>query len=50
MNSDNLELWEAGMTAGQRRVLISNFVAKANEEARKMTLLKSAAFVAAEFC
>ena len=33
MKSDNLELWEAGMTAGQRRVLISNFVAKANEEA-----------------
>ena len=33
MKLDNLEMWEAGMTAEQCRVLISNFVAKANEEA-----------------
>ena len=32
MESDHMELWEKGMTAGERRVLISNFVAVANQE------------------
>ena len=29
---ENLEIWERGMTAGERRVLISDFVAAANDE------------------
>ena len=33
MEADNLEIWERGMTAGERRVLISKFVAIANEDA-----------------
>ena len=33
MEESNLELWEAGMTASQRRVLISNIVAEAKKEA-----------------
>ena len=33
MEKDNMESWEAGMTAGERRVLISHFVDKANKEA-----------------
>ena len=33
MEESNLELWEAGMTASQRRVLISNIVAEAMKEA-----------------
>jgi hypothetical protein len=31
MEGDNMEVWETCMTAGERRVLISNYVAKANE-------------------
>ena len=33
MEADYLEIWEKGMTAAERRVLISNFLAEANEEA-----------------
>jgi hypothetical protein len=36
MESDNMEKWETGMTAGERRVLISHFVAAANTEVLKM--------------
>ena len=32
MESDHLEVWEKGMTAAERRVLVSKFVAEANEE------------------
>ena len=32
MEGDHLEVWEKGMTAGERRVLVSKFVAAANEE------------------
>ena len=32
MDSNNLEKWESAMTAGERRVLTSNFVARANKE------------------
>ena len=29
--NENLDLWEAGKTEGERRVLISNFVDRANQ-------------------
>ena len=35
MESDNLEVWERGLTASERRILISNFVAVANDEVMK---------------
>ena len=35
MESDNLEVWERGLTASECRILISNFVAAANDEVMK---------------
>ena len=35
MESDNLEVWERGLTASERRILINNCVAAANDEVMK---------------
>ena len=35
MESDNLEVWERGLTTSERSILISNFVAVANDEVMK---------------
>ena len=33
MEADHLEIWKKGMTAAERCILISKFVAEGNEEA-----------------